>query len=130
MARHAEGHRTTLRLIGHRQAASLEAWQAHREGNGSRTVLDLDEVTLVDLEAVRFLGDCETAGMTVLHGLPSVQGHCDCASAMRGQCTLSSCSYDVVGKTRHCRVEGHRTVVIPHRRRPQVCSGMAVAERQ
>jgi hypothetical protein len=83
MARHAEGHRTTLRLIGHRQAAYLEALQAHREGNGSRTVLDLDAVTLVDLEAVRFLGDCEAAGITVLHRLPSVQGHCYCASAMR-----------------------------------------------
>ncbi len=52
IARHAEGHRTTLRLIGHRQAAYLEAFQAHREGNGSRTVLDLDEVTLVDLEGL------------------------------------------------------------------------------
>ena len=66
--RHADGHRTTLRLIGYLHAEYLEALRAHIEGNGPRTVLDLDEVTLVDLEAVRFLGGCEAAGMTLLHG--------------------------------------------------------------
>ena len=54
IARHTNGHRTTLRLIGHLRAACLEALQTQIEGNGPRTVLDLDEVTLVDVEAVRF----------------------------------------------------------------------------
>ena len=57
--RHTDGHHTTLRLIGHLQAAHLEALQAQLEGNGPRTVLDLDQVTLVDVEVVRFLGTCE-----------------------------------------------------------------------
>ncbi len=71
--RHIDGHHTTLRLIGHLQAAHLEALQAHMEGNGPRTVLDLDEVTLVDVEVVRFLGGCEAAGIAVLHGPPYIR---------------------------------------------------------
>jgi hypothetical protein len=65
--RHADGHRTILRQIGHLRAACLEALQTPREGNGPRTGLDLDEVTLVDVGAVRFLGACEAAGITILH---------------------------------------------------------------
>jgi len=71
--RHTDGQHTTLRLIGHLQAAHLEALQAHMEGNGPRTVLDLDEVTLVDVEVVRFLGGCEAAGIAVLHGPPYIR---------------------------------------------------------
>ncbi len=71
--RHTDGQHTTLRLIGHLQAAHLEALQAHMEGNGPRTVLDLDEVTLVDVEVVRFLGGCETAGIAVLHCSPYIR---------------------------------------------------------
>jgi hypothetical protein len=41
------------------------------EGNGPRTVLDLDEMTLGDVEGVRFLGGCEAVGMTILHGHPT-----------------------------------------------------------
>jgi hypothetical protein len=73
IARHTNGYRTTLWLIGHLRAACLEALQTQIEGNGPRTVLDLDEVTLVDVEAVRFLGACEAAGIAVLHGPPSIR---------------------------------------------------------
>jgi hypothetical protein len=71
--RYADRHRTKLRLIGHLQTECLEALQAHREGNGPRTMVDLDEVTLVDVEAVRFRGGCEAAGSAVLHGPPSLR---------------------------------------------------------
>ena len=71
--RHTDGHHTTLRLIGHLQAAHLEALQAQLESNGPRIVLDLDEVTLGDVEVVRFLGRCEAAGIAVLHGPPSIR---------------------------------------------------------
>jgi hypothetical protein len=66
-------HHTTLRLIGHLQAAHLEALQAQLEGNGPRTVLDLDEVTLVDVEVVRFLGTCEMKGTELLHCPPYIR---------------------------------------------------------
>ena len=64
---------TTLRLIGHFQAAHLEMVQAQLERHGPRTVLDLDEVTLVDVEVVRFLGRCEQAGTALLHCPPYVR---------------------------------------------------------
>ena len=43
------------------------------EDNGPMTVLDLDEVTVVDVEVVRFLGDCEAAGIAVLHCSPYIR---------------------------------------------------------
>jgi len=62
--RHADGQQTTLRLIGDVQAEHREALQAQVESHGPGTVLDLDEVTLVDVEVVHFLGGCEAAGIT------------------------------------------------------------------
>jgi hypothetical protein len=38
-----------------------------------RTVLDLDEVTLVDVEVVRFLGTCEKEGTALLHCPPYIR---------------------------------------------------------
>jgi len=71
--RHTDGHHTTLRLIGHLQAAHLEALKAQLESNGLRTVLDLDQVTLVDVEVVRFLGTCEQEGTELLHCPPYIR---------------------------------------------------------
>jgi hypothetical protein len=71
--RQVDEHHTTLRLIGHLQAEHLGALQAQMEGNGPSTVLDLDQVTPVDVEVVRFLGDCEAAGIAVLHGPPYIR---------------------------------------------------------
>jgi hypothetical protein len=72
IARQADEHHTTLRLIGHLHAAHLEAVQAQLESHGPETVLDLDEVTLVDVEVVRFLGTCEKAGTALPHGPPYI----------------------------------------------------------
>ncbi len=71
--RQVDGHHTMLRLIGHLHVAHLEALQAEMEGNVPRTVLDLDEVTLVDVEVVRFLGTCEKEGTKLLHGPPYIR---------------------------------------------------------
>jgi anti-anti-sigma regulatory factor len=71
--RQVDKHHTSLRLIGHLQAEHLEALKAHMEGNGPRTVLDLDEVTLVDVEGVRFLGTCEQEGTELLHCPPYIR---------------------------------------------------------
>jgi len=43
------------------------------KGSRNRTVLDLDEVTLVDVDVVRFLGFCETRGIEVLNGSPYIR---------------------------------------------------------
>ena len=36
-------------------------------------MLDLDEVTLVDVEVVRFLGGCEATGIALLHCSPYIR---------------------------------------------------------
>ena len=54
-----DGRTTTIRLIGQIQAEHLEALTEQIKADGPRTALDLDEVTLVDVNVVRFLGVCE-----------------------------------------------------------------------
>ena len=58
---------TSLRLIGRIRAEDLEGLKLQMEGDGSRVVLDLDEVTIVDTDVVRFLGACEGRGIELLH---------------------------------------------------------------
>jgi anti-anti-sigma regulatory factor len=70
---HSDGQRTTIRLIGQIHEEHLEALKALMQGSGPRIVLDLDEVTLVDVDVVRFLNVCEAAGSTIRHGPPYIR---------------------------------------------------------
>jgi hypothetical protein len=70
---HVDDQRTTIRLIGHIHSEHLEALQALMQGRGPVMVLDLDEVTLVDVEVVRFLGAWEAEGCTIRHGPPYIR---------------------------------------------------------
>src|SRR5882724_2812211 len=63
----SDGQTTTIRLSGHMQVEHLEAVKEQMQSSGPRTVLDLDEVTLVDVHVVRFLGTCEEEGTELLH---------------------------------------------------------------
>jgi hypothetical protein len=65
--KHLDGHKTTIRLIGRMQAEHLPALQALIKESGPRIVLDLEELTLVDVEAVSFLGGCRRGGLALLH---------------------------------------------------------------
>ncbi len=58
---------TSLRLIGRIRAEDLDELKLQMEGNRPRLVFDLDGVTLVDVEVVRFLGACEADGIELLH---------------------------------------------------------------
>jgi len=69
----SDGPQTTLRLIGHVQGEHLAEVKAQMQGSGPGLVLDLEDVTLVDVEVVRFLGACEAAGSTVLHCAPYIR---------------------------------------------------------
>jgi hypothetical protein len=71
--RYTDGHHTTLRLIGYLQAEYLEELQAHIERNGPKIALDLNEVTLVDVQVVRFLGVCEAEGIALLYCSPYIR---------------------------------------------------------
>ncbi len=69
----SEGQRTTVRLIGQIQSEHLEALGEQIRSSGPRTVLDLDEVILVDVDVVRFLGRCEKEGAELLHCPPYIR---------------------------------------------------------
>ena len=60
--RYADEQHTTLRLIGHLQAAYLEELQAQIEGNGPRTVLHLTPYGRTVLVDSRY--DVVTTGTT------------------------------------------------------------------
>ena len=73
---HSEGRCTTTRLIGHIHSEHLGWLQALMQGRGPRIVLDLDKVTLVDVDVVRFLSVCEAEGSTIRHGPPTSRSGC------------------------------------------------------
>ena len=71
--KYADGDSTTIRLIGRMQAEHLEELEKQIRESGPAITLDLDEVTLVDVEIVRFLGTCEAWGVTLLNCSPYIR---------------------------------------------------------
>ena len=63
----SDGYRTTIRLIGRMRAEHLDDLDEQIRVTGPATTLDLEEVTLVDVEIVRFLVACEDRGATILN---------------------------------------------------------------
>ena len=61
------GQTTTIRLIGRIESEHLSELKAQTAGLGQKIVLDLTEVTLVDVDVIRFLAICEDEGIEVLH---------------------------------------------------------------
>ena len=59
--------RTMIRLSGRLQSKHLDELKTQLEGAQSRIVLDLNGVTLVDVEIVRFLNACEKGGVELLN---------------------------------------------------------------
>ena len=68
-----DGDSTTIRLIGRMQAEHLEELEKQILESGPAVTLDLDEVTLVDVEIVRFLGACDARGATLLNCSPYIR---------------------------------------------------------
>lgn len=62
-----DGRDLTLRLIGRIQSGDVDELRAHIESQRARVVLDLDEVTLVDVAGVRFFAACEARGIELIH---------------------------------------------------------------
>jgi anti-anti-sigma regulatory factor len=65
--------RTTVRLIGRVQAEDLEEVAKLLATSGPGVVLELDEVTLVDVDAVRFLNKCATEGVRLINCSPYIR---------------------------------------------------------
>jgi hypothetical protein len=63
----SDEQQTTIRLSGRLVASHRPALSEQIESSTGVIALDLEEVTLVDLETVQFLARCETGGMKLLH---------------------------------------------------------------
>jgi hypothetical protein len=63
----SRGRRTTIRLSGEIQAEQIDLIKAEMKDHLVRTALDLSEVSMVDVNVVRFLGTCQAEGIELLH---------------------------------------------------------------
>jgi anti-anti-sigma regulatory factor len=63
----SDGKTTTLRLIGRMQREHIEELKAQINAGGTSVTLDLNEVSLVDLDVIRFLATCQTEGISLVH---------------------------------------------------------------
>jgi anti-anti-sigma regulatory factor len=71
--KHSDGKRTTIRLIGRMRAEHLEELEKQIRESEPAVTLDLEEVTLIDVESVRFLGSSEERGATLLNCSPYIR---------------------------------------------------------
>ena len=67
-----DGQNTTIRLIGRIQAEHIEGLKAQISEGAMRVKLDMNEVTLVDVDVVRFLGTCQGQGIEIVHCAPYI----------------------------------------------------------
>jgi anti-anti-sigma regulatory factor len=63
----SDGQTTTLRLIGRMQREHIEELKAQIKAGGTSITLDLNEVSLVDLDVIHFLATCQTEGIFLVH---------------------------------------------------------------
>jgi hypothetical protein len=66
-------HSTTIRLIGRMRAEHISELDKEIRESESNIVLDMEELDLVNVEAVRFLGMCETQGVTLVNCSPYIR---------------------------------------------------------
>lgn len=69
----SHGEVITVRLVGHFQSGHIRELRKQLEPSGQRSVLDLTEVTLVDVEVVRFLSTCEAGGVGIVNCPPYIR---------------------------------------------------------
>lgn len=62
-----DGKFTILRLAGELRSSELSELRPFIEGAGANLKLDLQELSMVDVGAVHFLGSCETSGIELVH---------------------------------------------------------------
>ena len=62
LERSSDGERTTIRLIGRAQSEHLGEITNQMRRCGPNVTVDLEEVTVVDVHVIRFLGTCEKDG--------------------------------------------------------------------
>lgn len=65
--------KTMIRVSGRLQSKHVDELKTQLESAQSRIVLDLNGVTLVDVEIVRFLNACEKGGIELLNSWPYIR---------------------------------------------------------
>lgn len=71
--RQFDGFVSTLRLSGRIQSDHIAFIRSAMNDGGARKILDLSEVTLVDIAVVRFLVNCEDEGVELVQCPPYVR---------------------------------------------------------
>ena len=62
----------TIRLIGRMSSENLGHLKSLIEDSSSAVVLDLDEITIVDVDSVNFLRKCRAEGIELRHCSPYI----------------------------------------------------------
>jgi hypothetical protein len=73
LERSSDGERTTICLIGCAQSEHLGEITNQMGSSGPNVTLDLEEVMVVDVHVIRFLGTCEKEGTELLHCPPYIR---------------------------------------------------------
>lgn len=73
IVKRSDGARTIFKISGRIRSGDLEELRGQMGGYAAGIVLDLEEVTLVDVEVVRFLGMCEAKGVELVHCPPYIR---------------------------------------------------------
>jgi anti-anti-sigma regulatory factor len=71
-------NQTILKVIGRLQSENLPELAEQIAGHGPQAMLDMDEVTLVDVEAVRFLIQIESSGTQLTNCPPYIREWMTC----------------------------------------------------
>jgi hypothetical protein len=66
-------HKTRICLSGQLRSEHIGQVKSEIERDGPPVTLDLEELDLVDIEGVRFLNACESAGVSILHCSPYIK---------------------------------------------------------
>ena len=67
-----DGKHTTIRLIGRMCSEHLAELKSLIADSTPAVVLDLDEITLVDVDSVNFLRECQAEGIELRHCPPYI----------------------------------------------------------
>ena len=62
----SDGQRTRIRLIGRMQRQHIEELKAQIKAGGANVTLDLNEISLVDVDVIRFLATCQREGISLV----------------------------------------------------------------
>jgi hypothetical protein len=71
--RDSDGRKTIIRLCGRLQSEHVNELKTQLTDEPSAMILDLEGVTLVDVEVVGFLNACEESGVELLHCCPFIR---------------------------------------------------------